>query len=142
MFARIICHISIAALIACPTWCGSGLCRVAQCCSAQPLAACPDTDAASCCNKKCPTDGETGNERPSGDAPCKSSCQGVCGGAIFVKPFELNDPIDSSFLPLFVAGASIADELTEYPAEHDDHLSHCRANHGRFLRTLHNSLLC
>jgi hypothetical protein len=141
MFARTVPLVLITALIACPMWCGNGVCHADQCCSEQQSShqACPVHETASCCCDKGSTD--SNDDCPS-DAPCSSSCQGVCGGAVFEKPIELNDGMDSSFLPLLAVEMSVASQMANCHDHYGDYLLHCGGNHGRSLRTRHMSFLC
>ena len=141
MHARIVTIVLIAAVIACPTWCGRGLCHAGTCCSAEQSSewACPVHGTACCdCDKN---SSDSNNDCPC-DVPCDPSCQGVCGGAVFEKPLELNIGMDSSFLPLVAAETPVACQLAESRSHDGDHLLHCGGNHGRSLRTLHMSFLC
>ena len=139
--ARTVSIVLTLAIIACPIWCGNGLCHAGQCSSAQQSAPqpCPDHEAASCC-------GDEGSSESNDDCPCdafcKSSCQGVCGGAVFEKPCEFNDGTDSAFLPLIAAETPVACQLAEWRTLDGDHFLDCGGNHGRSLRTLYMSLLC
>ena len=142
MFARTVSLILIAAVIACPMWCANGQCHAGQCCAAEQSLhqSCPVHGTACCC---CEKDSSDSNDDCPCDAPSESSCQGVCGGAVFEKPCELNDEMDSSFL-LFNAAEMlpVACRLAEYLTQNGDHFLDGGGNHGRSLRTLHMSFLC
>lgn len=140
MFARTVVLVQIAAIIACPMWCGNGVCHAGQCDSAELChQACPDNETARCCldqsspdsNRDCPT-----------ESPDESSCQGVCGGAIFEKPSGLNNVSGSFLMPHAAAELPGACPLAECRTDGRDQLLHCGTNHGRSLRTLHMSFLC
>ena len=147
MFARTVSLVQIAVLIACPMWCGNGLCRADQCCSVEQSThqPCPVHETACDC---CDIDSSGSNNDCPCDAPCKSSCQGVCGGAVFGKPCELNDPMPTcsakkgSFGPFLAVEIPVACQLAECRTNDGDHFLHCGGNHGRSLRTLHMSFLC
>ena len=141
MFARTVSLVLTVAIIACPMWCGNGLCHAGWCCSPEQSShqPCPVHGTARCC-------GDTGSPDSKddcpGEAPGKSSCQGVCGGAVFEKPRELNDGTDSSVLPLVTAETPVACQLAECRTHGGEHFLRCGGNRGRFLRTLHMSFLC
>ena len=141
MFARTVSVVLIAAIIACPMWCGNGVCHATECCLAeQPSCeACPVHGTARCCDQPSP---ENNRHCPS-ESPGTSSCQGVCGGAVFTKPNKLNDVADSFFGPLMDIDSPVVARLVEcnfHGIEHDWHNG--GGNHGRSLRTLHMSFLC
>ena len=142
MFARIVSLVQIAAIIACPMWCDSGLCHAGQCCSVKQSAAqvCPVHGTAKCCcNQK-------SHDNDDNRGPCRcpgKSCQGVCGGAVFEKPIEVNNASDSFLRPLVEAEISFPLQLAECPTLDVQHHWHCHGgNHGRFVRILHMSFLC
>ncbi len=149
MFARIVSLVLIAAVIACPLSCGTGACHASSCCadhgymSAEPCsqAVCPEhaTTDGNCCAESSPDS----NDPVPPPSPSKSSCQGICGGALFEKPSELDCPDASFFLPPLGNDEAVV-----------SHLSVCRTdafrfpacvkagNQGRFVRTMHMSLNC
>ena len=142
MLARSVSVILIAVVIACPMWCGNGVCHADQCCSAKQSSyeVCPVQGTDHCCCDQ---------SSPDSDHPCpsktsgKSSCQGVCGGVIFGKPIKLNDVADSFIVSLMDTEALVVVRLVERNIHGIEHYRHCRGgNHGRFLRTLHMSFLC
>ena len=143
MFARTVSIVLTAALIACPMWCGNGLCHAGQCCANERTThqPCPDQGTARCCNS-CDNGSPDGSSDCPGDAPAKSSCQGVCGGAVFGKPCELNDGMDPSPMSHIAIETPVACQLAERRSYDGEHGLHCGGNHGRFLRTLHMSFLC
>ena len=142
MSPRIISLVQIAAIIACPMWCSSGLCLADQCCSLKQPAeqVCPAHRSAKCCccNQE--------SDRDDNRSPCRchdKSCQGVCGGAVFQKPIEVSHTSDG-FLPFlndvdFSFRAQSA-ECQMLNLEHPPFFH--SGNHGRFMRALHMSLLC
>ena len=147
MFNRLISLVLIAAVIACPMWCGNGVCPAHQCCAAQEcsldeqsLASCPQHGTVDCCR-------ENSSEEHDEDAPCRcpdtSTCQGVCGGAVFEKSCELDGPDIPFFLPMIENDGSIVSLLAHFRTVGAEH-HHCLSarNHGRFVRTLHSSFLC
>jgi hypothetical protein len=153
MFTRVVCLMLIAAVVACPMWCTSGLCGAVQCHEAQfhddqihndqcSVAQVCDqsSDLPECCRQKMQ---EQSDEAPG---PCrcpdKAFCQGVCGGAVFEKPVEL-DLVAFSF---FIAATDV--EFAHVPQRIESRLhtvhhhwhSH-GGNYGRSLRTLQMSFL-
>ncbi len=136
------------AILICPLGCGRG---IVPCCQAKDPAAPAhpvNGDECDCCQQeKMPADKEDSNEDclchegqcPS-DAPCESegSCQGICGGAVFEKPFVPFFDIEIVLLPL-----TVLEEPDNYALSVR---SDCPRpiNHvsGRSLRTLHVSFLC
>ena len=142
MFTRTVSLVLIAAIIACPLWCGSGLCHAGQCCSVKQSSqqSFPGHGAVNCCCTRSSPDGD--DQAPS-RCPAKSSCQGVCGGAIFEKLGELDSVEDSFFLPLADAEVSVSSWLLQCRSPDVAH-HHCQSggNYGRSLRTLYMSLVC
>lgn len=141
MFARIVSLVQIAAIIACPMWCSSGLCLAGQCCSVKQSAdqVCPVHGSAKyCCNQESHDDDNRG--------PCRcpgKSCQGVCGGAVFEKPVGVNDASDSFLFHSIDVEVAFTPQPTKCRTLNVEHHWHCHAgNHGRFVRTLHMSFLC
>jgi hypothetical protein len=149
MLARIISLVLIAAVIACPLSCGHGVCCVSQCCADAAMVSAEQSSHAACllqaitscgcCDESCPRDDQR-NPHPS---PGKSSCQGVCGGAVFEKPCELKIVEVEFVLPLTGADSTFVFLLSVDPADRFDFPDCVRAgNQGRFVRTLHMSLNC
>ena len=139
MFARIVSLVQIATIIVCPMWCSSGLCHAGQCCSVKQSAAdqvCPLHGTATCCEKSSHEDG----------VPCRypnKPCQGICGGAVFEKPIELDDCSATFFLPLIHTDIFFAPQLADGAKLDAEHRCQCLGdNHGRSLRTLYMSYLC
>ena len=141
MFDRLVSLLLIAAVIACPMWCDNGVCG---CCAADECGMeeatnlCPVNESATCC---C----DESHEKEDRDVPFHdvSNCQGVCGGAVFEKPCQLDDADASVFLPLLDTDESIGilfARIREVGVEH--HYCSTSRNHGRFMRTLNSSFLC
>ncbi len=141
MFARTVPLVLIAAVIACPMWCGSGLCHAVNCCSAvePPHQHCPGPgDTGGCCDKG-PSDS---NDESPCDAPRKSPCQGVCGGAVLDKPLELSDGIDPSSSQPIAAKMIAGCQAVACHIPDGDAFLPCGGNYGRSLRTLYMSFSC
>jgi hypothetical protein len=141
MYAQAISIVMTAAIIACPMWCGSGLCHDEGCCAAGKLVeqTIPAHDSARCCGGK-GLPGDNSNCPP--DTPCELSCQGVCGGAVLEKPCELTGEFESSVLPLVANETPVACQTAQGRTRDRDRFLQHGGNHGRLLRTLHMSFLC
>ena len=142
MFARCVSLILIAAIVVCPLRCGNGQCHADECCLAtQPSdQVCPaHVTAHCCCQDSCPDN----DDRVPRRCPSETSCQGVCGGAVFEKLIELDDASDSSFPPGIDTDTPLLTRLIEYSTTHraERHWHSHGGNNGRSLRTLHMSLL-
>ena len=137
MFARMTVLAQIMAIVACPIWCGNGMCHAVQQCSAKSDST---AEPASCCEGSATT-GEDSKRNPS-PFPT-TSCQGICGGAVFERPIEL-DAVSGSFWPSLIAvPTSDAPQLTECQSiDFEGHWHWQRANVGRALRNLYMSLTC
>lgn len=149
MFARIVSLVLIAAIIACPLSCGSGVCHGSQCCAERgrvsenqclhPVCSQPATADSDCCHE---SSHDTGKPIPP-PCPAKSSCQGICGGAVIEKPCEPDTADASILLPpactddAFVSLQAVfrRDVIRSPECVRGD-------NQGRFVRTLHMSLIC
>jgi hypothetical protein len=149
MRARIISLVLIAAVIACPLSCGQGVCCDSHSCADDDRAAagrCSETAPAKpaasncgCCDKS-PDEGDQPDPQP---CPDKSSCQGVCGGAVFEKTCELNSADVTSVLSLYDSDSTSDSPHSVYRTDRFSVLKSVRAgNYGRFVRTLHMSLTC
>jgi hypothetical protein len=141
MFARTVSLALIAAIVACPMGCGNGLRFVRQCCSAAQDSpqACPVHKTACCCRESLPD----GDERCPCESPRKSSCQGICGGAIFERPCEIDDHWNSVVLRLVDAEISTASRPADCCSFGVDHRHDSqRENYGRSVRIRHLSFLC
>jgi len=142
MFPRAVSTVLITAIIACPMWCGDAPCQAGRCCSAEHFshqACCPVHSTDDCCGKEKPSDPDNGE--PS-DAPDKSPCQGVCGGAVFAKPCELNVRVSSSFASFVAIESPVAVQSVISRAVGGEPFLDRGSSHGRWLRTLHMSFLC
>ena len=143
--ARIVSPLLIIAIIACPLFCDSGLC--VSCCAAsdaivgQHVASLDRVESphqlpSCCCEPKA---------KPQNPPPCpapieKKFCQGVCGGAVFEKPVELD--LTAQLV------AVLSDESSVFACHCDrgtfgvaKHWLCDGGNQGRALRTWHGSLL-
>lgn len=142
MLARIVSLVLIAAIIACPIWCGNGLCHAGRCCSTKQSPSGPTcairSAAFCCCDKRSPS----GDRPHPAESPCKASCQGVCGGAIFEKPCLLSTGIDAFYLTTVVTPVSDMRQMAKCRRHGGDQLLCISGDHGRSLRILHMSLLC
>jgi len=141
MYAHVVSIVMTAAIIACPMWCGNGLCHDGECCAEREPAAqsCPVHKTAHCCCAEGPSDS---NDDCPPSVPCESSCQGVCGGAVFEKPCELTGGFDPSALLPFTNETAVACQTAECRTHDGDQFLHSGGNYGRLLRTLHMSFLC
>lgn len=141
MIARVVSLVQIAATVACPISCGSGLCGAGHCCSVGQSVAvdhvCPVHATLACCCEE-----PSHNEGIPSRCPQKP-CQGVCGGAVFQKPIELKDCSATLFLPLIQTDISFAPRLADCGMPNAEHRCNCHGgNHGRALRTRYMSFLC
>ena len=149
MLSRIFSPVLIAAVIACPLSCGHSSGCAKQACAGDDrelqqkystIAPVPPASAhCGCCG-----DSSGKDQNPSRNpSPEKSSCQGVCGGAVFEKPCELKIVEVEFVLPLTGADSTFVFLLSVDPADRFDFPDCVRAgNQGRFVRTLHMSLNC
>lgn len=141
MFHRIVSLILIAAIIACPLWCGVGVCHSAHCCSEESSEPVQDT-CCCCCSDEIPEAPPEQDHRCPCDTSKDSECQGICGGAVFDKPITFNFDKDFLLPLLAVESPSLNPLVPCCPCDGDDHLSLIAINYGRALRTLHLSFLC
>ena len=145
MFFRAVSLLLAAAVIACPICCGSGMCHAGQCCGTEASShesqrsGCNRSEPADCCGDSSSRDR---NAPTPGEFPSGTLCQGVCGGAVFEKPCVLDDVTASFFLPLSDADISVACQVAHGDAFGVDDHTLAGDSYGRFLRTLHMSLLC
>ncbi len=140
MYMRTASTVLIATIIACPLLCRNGLCQ--GCCAAEQSSQliCPVHGTAHCC---CPTTSHDGDgQRPCDDGPCKSSCQGVCGGAVIEKSNDFPVAADAWFLPLSDTSPCLASLLAARQSRADECRFDCSTTPGRSIRTLHMSFLC
>lgn len=145
MLSRIISLLQIAALIACPLCCSSGLCCADRC--ADGLSCTLATSDSSVTTVTCPCCPTTTDHDKSPSAPhqCpgRSDCQGVCGGAVFEKPVELSRLYEWSVLAITDARVSHTLRLLhrQWLGTHR-HESDDGTPSGRALRQWHMSWLC
>ncbi len=141
MVARLISLVLMVAIVACPMWCGERLCPAAPCCSATP---CPrivcavHETADCCCEPSSPNKSDPNPSRPAN----QSSCQGICGGAVFEQLSQVDNFDGSIILPLFDVHASTVSRRSSFRRCDVPTISHCGGNRGRSLRTLYMSFLC
>ena len=149
MFVRTVSLIVIGAIFACPLWCGKGLCHTGSCCLENWRFSCQQPRDAVCAvhgATKCCCQESSQEQNHQGPCPChgKSSCQGVCGGAVFENSVELDDVGNSSFLHSIDLDIPLVTRLIERRiamcATHQGKC--CGGNFGRSLRTVHMSFLC
>jgi hypothetical protein len=128
----------IAAIVACPLWCGLASCHAAHDVATQDVSS-PSHAKSNCCR---PTSDDKQDQRPGepvGDGPC----QGVCGGAVLERTGTLGHLDQFSLFSPFLTG-EVSVELGPsgvafrcvYRAPTSG------GNYGRFVRTLHQSFLC
>jgi len=172
MCFRLIVFALIPAIVACPTWCASGLCPTALCCAETPRCteapccaeadarACGETasehladcdvadcdEAAACCqrHRPQPDSDAPAHPQPAPEKPCpsNSSCDCFCGGAVLDKPVELGEGMFPPCLPVPAYETATATRTGE--SRHGGHFAPLprHGNLGRFLRALHMSFLC
>lgn len=150
MFHPLLTHLLIAALIACPLWCGNGTCGASSGCdrpTVEPVGRGCETDpqADRCCgsegSEESPGWPDSSNQPPA-PCPLDGSCQGVCGGAVLESSHPIDD-VPSSWAPLLIASVEVAlDFLEPRRADRGPSIRWGPKNRGRVLRTLHMSMLC
>lgn len=143
MNPRTVSLVLIAAVVACPMWCGTGSCNAGQCCGEEASESdrvCTTNEAESrCCHHK--PDSDDDQQCPTHSSP--TSCQGVCGGAVLAKDVEVRGDSHVIILPLIDDHAAMPARLVECGrCRNEQHCCHSNANHGRVVRTLHMSFLC
>lgn len=143
MLSRVISLVLIAAVIACPMWCGDNGGIADQCsthAAAQQSALCSANQKPECCSGKQSEHQQHQNE----PCPCESAgCQGICGGAVTEKPFELKDFNSEHDIVLDDVHIAIKSSmLVRSHGEKEPEPGGSPANYGRFVRTLHMSILC
>lgn len=140
MFSRTVSLAMIAAVIACPLWCGDGFAGL--CCAegeSDLSGVCSHNATSDCCERE--------NRAPEHDddrqCPCESTaCQGICGGAVLEKTVELNHAAFQVIVPLIEEHASVNPQLAECGDHRAGQHCHSHDNYGRIVRTLHMSFLC
>jgi len=146
MSHRTIPAILIVALLACPFRCSAGACCIAencleeQCLDEDPSQ--PSEQEPTCCShcEKNHSDSER-DEFPS-RCPDESSCQGVCGGAVIEKAPVVDLQNGVHFVPLTINETVFLAFVAIPWARQSEVRSNFDGNVGRFLRTLHESLIC
>lgn len=147
MLTRIVSLLLMAVVVACPVWCGDGACRDDHCCAAdgcssqqQPSCACSAHKTGDCLGEK---PAEDRDEKVPYRCPKEGSCQGICGGVVFEKLCEFEEPFSFFLMPPIDSDGSQVSLLARYRTEGlGRHLSISAKNYGRFVRTLHCSFLC
>lgn len=149
MFSRVVSLILIAAIIACPLCCGNGFCLFGQSAAQQLDSPHPASDHCCSASRSQPT-GPSDEQRPS-RCPPHSSCQGVCGGAVFEKTIDLDQTLASLGQPLPGTEARLDARLIDANAMDSANAIDSTdrqwqywgsSNFGRSLRTLYLSYLC
>ena len=145
MDRRLISSVLILVIVGCPLWCSHGLCGSTSCCGAKtgPALICI-SQKATCCQERTTGRNTTSpaRERDSHPSHNKSLCQGVCGGAVLQESFGIERTDSAFLLPLCdtlpaTTRLSRVNLQSVYYHWHD-----CPGNFGRWLRTLHMSMLC
>lgn len=135
----------IAAIIACPMWCGSGCCQTEGCCAFDEVQAerCPEEAAeACCCDSSVSQQSRTDQKRHLPvECPRQFLCQGICGGAVLEKPCELVEFSTVTLLAVPRCGMPMPQDLPASCASRAKDDIHGGSNVGRFMRTIHMSLL-
>ncbi len=141
MFARILSQILIAAVIACPLSCSSGMC-LSDACGA-PQGNCSLNDSNHCCQETS-TAPESGSKHVPDRCPIQS-CQGVCGGAVFERPIEI-ELLDGAFCLPFgdTPSFAVAGLTVESTSRREAETPCCfgDSNVGRSLCINHMSFQC
>ena len=138
MSSRTVSLVLVAAVIACPIWCGdAGGCRSRE--SSRKSTLCSGETPRTCCgSQQGPHD-----QHEEQDCPCEATgCQGICGGAVPEQPVRLNNVGDNQYAGF--AEAHVADSALP-------HIQGLRlsepgpdgpSNYGRRVRTRLMSILC
>ena len=144
MFARIISSLLIPTFMACPVICSYGVCRTSCCSAKQSLTESCRVNGTTphCCQQSRPANDEPCSQ-PSPASPAKAPCHGICGGAVFEKPVEVDEVANQFFVPLTDTDVAFVVLLTECQSRSAEQHWYCHGgNQGRSLRALHMSLLC
>ncbi len=138
MFTRLNAIILMFAVLACPMGCGVGVCHDADC----RLNESREVKCCEHCPQKIGGDSELPDENDDlpDRCPNQSTCQGICGGAVLEKTCELNE--HSRIFEFAVESVNTVENLSGERLAHQVGNQSFRGNHGRFLRTLHDSLIC
>jgi len=92
-----------------------------------------------CCNQAAPAEGDSSPSEP----PAKSSCQGVCGGAVIEQSLQLDDEIDDcGIASIENATSSSLKQLPQCLGYLGHYGINSGDNLGRSLRALFASFLC
>ena len=143
---RFLSLILIAAILACPFACGWG---IVPCCGWEKSASvrCPVHGGKCHCdldevanNDECEGEKNCPHQDFPEDAPCDHDhpCQGVCGGAVFEKPFD--PQFDGGVALILLVVLDWSDQ--HRPIESNRLFNQSDPVSGRTLRTLHMSYLC
>jgi hypothetical protein len=143
MIARTVSLVLVAAIVGCPICCGSGWCHDTPCRSAKQAVEYP-------CSLKRPVSCGCAESQPDSDQkhprPCPedSTCQCICGGAVIERSCPWGGVADAFFLPVADDDFVIASRqgLFQSLRVAHDFARLWGGNRGRFMRTLHSSLLC
>ena len=165
MLNRILVHILIITIIACPLCCSFGLCHSADsCCAnteAQVVSASEDcistNETPNCCGC-CATSPvviqgaatvstSSNSEPPCRDESCRDTCQGICGGALAARDNDLQPEL--LVVPRGVSGWGDVVLIRVSPNDIQTSswlispsLADQGMSPGRFVRVLHSSWLC
>ncbi|MBC7965358.1 MAG: hypothetical protein H7Z17_05465 [Fuerstia sp.] len=145
MVNQSIALVLILAVLACPIWCSAGLCQSLHGGSMEnpksKIGCAIEGSAQRCCC--CQHESSNNDEQVPGRCPRESSCQGVCGGAVFEKPCELTAAESAC-----VAPPALCDDLqpcgllTALRGHRGYELCCDDPVDGRQLRILYRSFLC
>ena len=143
MSAQVVSLLQIAALLVCPMSCGAGYCADKACCGTivqdSTDAGQASENSRGCCQPK--PDREADHRSPIRRP--ESSCQGICGGAVFQKPVELNIGTAWAFACLADQTVLVSQSDLELRTPEAKYLQLLRGgNQGRLLRTRLMSFLC
>jgi hypothetical protein len=135
MFYRAVSLFLIAAIVACPMWCASGL---VGCCQAEQM----EPSAKCCCH--CQESSADEPRNAPGESPNRPAkpCQGVCGGAVVEKPCQLAANPEHEFLMPTGLDEAIAVQLSGCRSRGVASETSPGGNIGHRLRTLHMSFVC
>ncbi len=152
MFARGFILALIAVVVVCPLRCRNGHCET--CGPAVHGAAPPCTTAAAeagCCGRIPLQAGPVGTSCPPSDRAAfppadqdseRTGCQGVCGGAVLKRSSGVPTPVELALLSIVDAGVDWnSPSAMNRPPGWSVWVFGSAMSPGRFLRTLHRSLL-
>lgn len=145
MVSRLISPVLILLTLGCPLWCNQGLCGSPSCCNAKTGSALNcDSPKATCCQERTTGSNTTSPAREDDSHPShsKSLCQGVCGGAVLQESFGIERTNSAFLLPLSDTLPATM-RLRRVNCQSGYYHWHDRpGNFGRWLCTLHMSMLC